>query len=52
MKEELSIIGEVVMQLSSKMSWLTPIKKYLQDGEQFKDKFEHRKLKNKQQGTR
>lgn len=27
------------------MSWLTPIKKYLQDGEALEDKFEHNRLR-------
>lgn len=48
MKEVPSIAkGEVVIQLSNKVGWLMPIKKYLQDGEQLEDKFESRKLRNR-----
>lgn len=35
-----------MIQLSSKVSWLVLIKKYLLDREELEDKFEHKKLKN------
>lgn len=48
MKEIPSITKKKAMiQLYSKMSWLTPIKKCLQDKEEPEDKFEHRKLRNR-----